>query len=255
MKTTVKIFSFGVFLLFTGCVALYKPGTIHSPLLKEKGEFNATAAAGLSGTGLASLQAAYAVSDHAGLMIDGMYHGRKYGNPETASEKLTILHGEAGVGYFTTFGNRQNLLFQCYAGCGYGKTSDIIDNPGQQNPEVKADYFNLFIQPGVAIISNHVELAFDLKSDFVQLFNVYAYLYDQFEWWNTDTRFHSDTTINFMNLEPTLTLKAGGKKLKGFVQAGLTIPVVHADSYFDISTESMLIFPLIKFSAGITYRF
>ena len=253
MKTTTRMFFFGVLLIFTGCVTLYKPNAIHSPLLKEKGELNTTAMLSFSGSGLANLQAAYALSDHTGIMMDGMYHFRSTNKEETVDEKLNMLFGEAGVGYFRRFGNI--MLFQCYGGGGYGKTSDVIDYTDQPDPEAKASYFNVFFQPGVAVISDRFEVAFDLRANYVQMFDISAYLYDQFEWWNTDSKFHPDTTLNFMNLEPTITLKAGGKNLKGFLQTGITMPTINRTSYFGVSTSSMLLVPLIKISVGVSYSF
>ena len=255
MRTTAKLFSLGVLLIFTGCVTLYKPNAIHSPLLKEKGEFNMSAILGLSGCAATNLQASYALSDHAGIMIDGMYHFRHTNKEESVDERLNMLFGEAGAGYFSKFGNQNNKLFQCYGGFGYGRTSDVIDYNDQPDPQANASYVNVFFQPGVAIISNRFEVAFDLRANYIQMFNINAYLYNQFEWWNTDSKFHSDTTLNFMNLEPTITLKIGGKKLKGFLQTGLTLPTVNRSSYFGVSTTSLFLVPLIKFSVGVSYSF
>lgn len=255
MKTPAKIFSLGLVLILTGCVTLYKPNVVHSPLLQEKGQFNTSAVLGLSGSGVANVQAAYAVSDHVGIMADGMYHGRRISDEESVNEKLDMISGEAGVGYFRKFGSQNNLLFQFYTGGGYGTTSDVILYPDQPNPEANADFYNLFIQPGLAFTSKHFEIAFDLKANYVQLFNINAYLYDQFEWWNTDSKFRSDTTLNFMNLEPTITFKAGGEKLKLFLQTGLSLPTIHSDNFFSVNSESMLLIPLVKLSVGISYRF
>jgi hypothetical protein len=252
---TAKILFFGMLLFLTGCVTLYKPNAIHSPSLKEKGELNSSASLGLSGCGLYNLQAAYAISDHTGFMINGMYHNRNVSSADSSVEKLNIFFGEAGAGYFTTFGNKKNGLFQCYSGGGYGITTDRINNTNQPNPEVNAKYFNIFIQPGYAFLSKYFEVAFDLRANYVRLFSIHAYLYDKFEWWNTDFKFYSDATLDFMNLEPALTIKAGGGKLKGVLQLGLTIPTINSNSYFQVNNSSMLIAPLIKFSVGVNYTF
>ncbi|MCO6487195.1 MAG: hypothetical protein J5I98_02200 [Phaeodactylibacter sp.] len=71
-----------------------------------------------------------------------------------------------------------------------------------------------------------------LRANYIQLFNIHAYLYDEFEWWNTDFHYYSDTTLHFILLEPTVTLKGGGEKWKGLFQFGLTVPTINADSYF-----------------------
>jgi len=255
MKTAIQILSFGILIFLTGCVTLYEPNAIHSPLLKEKKELNTSASLGLSGCGLFNLQTAYAISNHTGVIFDGMYHNRQVSSADSSVEKLNIIFGEAGAGYFTTFGNKKNGLFQCYSGGGYGITSDKMNNADQFYPEVNAKYFNIFIQPGLAFTSEYFEVAFDLRVNYVRLFNIHAYLYDKFEWWNTDFKFYSDTAIDFMNLEPAITIKVGDGKLKGVLQLGVTIPTINSNSYFDVNTSSMLGVPLIKFSVGVNYTF
>jgi hypothetical protein len=256
MKTAIKIVFSGMLLILTGCVTLYKPNAIHSPMLKEKGELNTSASLGLSGCGLYNLQAAYAKSEHVGIMADVMYHNRHTSSTDssvTTVEKLNMFSGEAGAGYFTTFGIGKNGLFQCYGGGGYGFTTDRIYNANQPKPELSAQYYNIFIQPGVAFTSKYFDAAFDLRANYVCLFNIHAYLYNKFEWWNTDFKFYNDTTVYFMNLEPAITLKAGGEKWKGIFQFGVTIPTINSDTYFSVNTSSMFGTPLIKFSVGVNY--
>lgn len=255
MRPVVKTLILGMFFAVTGCVTLYKPNTINSPMLKEKGDLNTSGSIGLSGCGLYNLQAAYAISNHAGILADGMYHRRQINSADSAIEKLNMFFGEAGAGYFTTFGDKNAGFFQCYGGGGYGFTKDKMYDAGQSYPEVNARYFNVFIQPGLAFVSKHIATAFDLRMNYVNLFNVHASLYDRFEWWNTDFHYYSDTTLNFVNLEPTFTLKAGGEKLKGILQVGVTIPVINSHSFFMANTSSMLTIPLFKLSVGISYEF
>lgn len=254
----LRILLLAVCPIFTGCVTLYKPNVVHSPLLKEKDDLHVAASLGLSGSGLSNLQGAYAITDHAGIMANGMHHQRKLTSLDssaTQSEHLRILFAEAGAGYYSTFGNEKDGLFQCYGGGGYGETNDRIEGLGHPMPEVKAKYFNVFIQPGVAFTSKRVELAFDLRGNYVRLFNIHAYLYNEFDWWNTDLNFYSDTAVSFLNMEPAITIKAGGEKLKGILQFGVTIPTIHAKSYFAVNNGSLLLVPLIKFSVGVTYAF
>ncbi len=243
----------GFLLMCTGCVTLYKPNAIHSPMLAEKGEFNTSASLGASGCGLYNLQAAYGVSVHAGVMMDGMYHNRHFKSGDGSVEKLNMFSGEAGAGYFTPFGKFHKGLFQWYSGGGYGNTTDRIDHSSQPSPDLNAKYFNLFTQPGLAYTSKNLDVAFDVRANYVKLFHIHAYLYDQFEWWNTDFRFYSDTTIDFMNLEPAITFRAGGAKWKGILQLGVTIPTIHSRSYFNVNTSSMLGVPLFKLSLGVSY--
>lgn len=256
MKSAVQIVLLSFYLITTGCVTLYKPNTIYSPLLKEKGELNTSASLGISGGGLYNLQAGYALSDHIGIVAEGMYHNRiakTNSNADSGYEKLNILFGEAGAGYFSKFGSEKSGLFQCYGGSGYGSTTDRIYNTTTPNPEVNAKYFNIFIQPGVAYTSKNVELAFDLRANYVQLYKIHSFLYNKFEFWNTDFHYYSDTSLRFINLEPAITIKLGGEKLKGVLQFGATIPAIHPKSYFAVNTSSLLLIPLLKFSLGISF--
>jgi hypothetical protein len=253
MKSIVQILLFGIFFICTACVTLYKPNAINSPLLHEKGELNTTASVGLSGIGLFNAQAAYALTNHTAVMVDGMYHNRRTGSSDSSVEKLNMFFGEAGIGYFNTIGNDKKGLFQCYGGVGYGNSNDKIGSSRALYPEVSAKYYNIFIQPGLSLKYNSLEIAFDLRANYVHLFNIHAYLYDQFAWWNTDFHFYSDTSLYFVNLEPAITMKLGESKLKGIFQLGMTLPVIHSHSYFQVNTSSMLAIPLIKISVGLTY--
>lgn len=255
MKSVAHIVPFGILFLFTGCVTLYRPNAVYSPLLKEKGDLNTSGSVGLSGCGLYNLQAAYAISEHTGIMVDGMYHRRHISSDDASVDKLNMFFGEAGAGYFTPLGKKKIELFQVYGGGGYGITTDKIDNAVQPQPEVNAKYFNIFIQPGLALTSRNLQMAFDWRVNYVHLYRIHASLYDKFEWWNTDFKFYSDTSLYFINLEPALTVKAGGEKLKGTFQFGITIPAINSHSYFMANTSSRLGMPLIKLSLGITYAF
>ncbi len=254
MRLHVKTFLFGISLIFTSCVTLYKPNAIHSPLLKEKGEFSASSSIGVFGTGLINLQAAYAIANNTGIMIDGMYHERRIISADSSLEKLNMFHGEAGAGYFKPFSNNMGL-FQCYGGVGIGTTSDKIEHTTDPIPEVNAKYYNIFIQPGVGLINKNIEVAFDVRMNYVRLFNIHAFLTDKFEWWNSNFHYYSDTSFYFVNLEPALTVKVGGEKLKGLLQFGVTLPTINPDNYFNINTASVLLYPLLKFSFGISYTF
>jgi hypothetical protein len=255
MKTAKQILFCGLLCFLTACVTLYKPNAIHSPMLSENGEINTSASLGLSGCGLYNLQAAFAISDHAAVLVDGMCHNRHVNSSDSSVEILNMVFVEAGAGYFSKFGNRENFLFQGYGGAGYGLTTDEMKGTSQPYPKVNAQYCNLFIQPGLVYLDKYFNIAFDIRTNYVRLFNIHGYLYDQFEWWNTDFKFYSDTTLDFINIEPAITIKAGSRRLKGVLQLGLTIPAINSSSYFHVNTASILIGPLIKFSVGINYTF
>jgi hypothetical protein len=255
MKTAKQLFSFGWLIILTGCVTLYKPNTINSPMLKEKGELNTSASLAMSGCGLVNIQSSYAISDHMGVMLDGMYHTKQLNVTDSSVERLNILFSQLGAGFFSEFGNNNYGLFQCFGGVGYGITRDKLNNSYSINPEVSANYLNVFIQPGLAVNYYFMDIAFDLRVNYVHLFNINSYLIDPFEWWAADSKFYTDTTLNFMLLEPAMTIRVGDGKIKGLVQLGATFPIVNPDSYYNVSPNSMLLTPLFKFSFGINYTF
>ena len=244
-----------IFLLLTGCVTLYKPNVIHSPMIKEKGEFSSTAALGLSGSGIFNLQAAYGISDHWALMADGMYHYKKSLFEDDISGKRTLRmrFAEGGIGYFKVTGAKKNSLFQCYGGAGSGHSFNIISNLDGADPEVVARYNNVFVQPGIVLLNKKYMISFDLRANYVMVNNINAYKYEEFDMWSTNFRYYENLSLDFVLMEPTITFKGLGNKLKFVAQVGATLPVIHTTSYFDVNTVSVLLFPLIKFNVGINY--
>jgi hypothetical protein len=255
-KAPTRFLSASMILLLalSGCVTLYKPNAVHAPLVSEKGDLSTSAVISLSGGGLYNAQVAYAGTGHLGIMANGMYHHRSMGSLTTGDssvERLNMLLGEVGAGYFTKFGHNGNGLFQCYGGFGYGYANDRILNVYPPHPEASAHYINLFIQPGIGTRHRNFGLSFDVRANYVRVFNIHAYLFEHFEWWNTDFQYHADTTLQFVNLEPALTLQAGNRRLRGLFQLGFIMPIINGESYFAVDTYSVLLFPLMKLSLGL----
>ncbi|MEI7803108.1 MAG: hypothetical protein WCI97_10710, partial [Bacteroidota bacterium] len=88
-----------------------------------------------------------------------------------------------------------------------------------------------------------LDVAFDVRANDVTIFNIKS----------TDD-FLNDTTFNFINIEPTFTFRAGGKKLKGFFQCGVIVPVYHLEDYL-FSNSSFLIGEFFNFSIGFNVTF
>ncbi|MDQ3049677.1 MAG: FAD-dependent oxidoreductase [Bacteroidota bacterium] len=238
-------------------MTLYKPNAVHSPMLSQKGEGHISAALGIIGSGLAGLQADAAVSDHVGLMTNGMYHYRSnnFVSPtDTGTEKLNIYFVEGGIGIFDKFGKRENMLLQIYAGGGYGKSEAKISGNDKPDPKVTADVFDAFIQPGIVFKGQYLDMGVDMRLKFVRLFNLYEYKYNQLNSWS-DYNYYSTLDQEFVLFEPTFTMMAGGKNLKGLLQAGFTIPVINSEAYFRANSVSFFSAPIVKFNIGITYAF
>lgn len=256
MKDAIRIFLCAISFFLCSCMTLYKPNTIHSPLLKEEGELKAGGALSVSGSGLLNLDACYALTNHFGILAGGMYHYRRTLNsemPDSGTEKLNILSGEIGAGYFKILGREKHGLFQCYGGVGSGFTKDRIDIIS--HPEVSAKYSNFFLQPGIGYTSDNFDIAFDLRGNYVRMRHIYSHLYHSFQLRNNSFLYPYDTSVYFVNLEPTATMKAGGKNLKGVLQLGITVPTINVDTYFNMNTSSQLALPLFKLSLGVVYTF
>jgi hypothetical protein len=158
---------------------------------------------------------------------------------------------EAGFGYFTKLDNQEEFLIQVYGGMGAGRSRAVIEDGMQTDiPEASGKYYNIFIQPGIAYVSKIIDVALDTRINRVQMYDVKAYLYEKFEWWNTDYRLYDDAALSFAILEPTLTIKAGSPAVRGVFQFGATVPVFHPEAYYSVSFS-----PLMKMSVGIQYRF
>ncbi|MGY3054051.1 hypothetical protein ACVWYG_002254 [Pedobacter sp. UYEF25] len=93
------------------------PNVPNTPMLSKQGEFSGGAHTSLKGN--ASVNGAYAVSDHIGILISGstMNNSRR---AKDFNHRLI----EVGGGYFTTFGDENKRILEIYAGVGKG-SSDI----------------------------------------------------------------------------------------------------------------------------------
>ena len=247
-------------LLNSGCVTLYKPNITHSPMLTEKGQGHISTAIGISGCGLANIQADYAVSNHVGLMLNGMYHYKSnnaYSDSGSGltTEKLNIFYGEAGLGVFDKIGSSSAMVMQCYTGAGYGKSEARIDVNFDPYPRINADYYNFFVQPGFLFTKKYIDMGVDMRFKYVKMYNIESVNYEAFEWWDENTNFINQVNLDFMLFEPSFTLSGGGKHLRGMIQPGFIIPIMNSDAYFGTSSFRFWDAPLFKFSMGVTYMF
>lgn len=92
------------------------PNVPNTPMLSKQGEFSGGAHTSLKGN--ASVNGAYAVSNHVGLLISGstMNNSRR---AKDFNHKLI----EIGGGYFTTFGEGNKRILEIYAGVGKGNSN------------------------------------------------------------------------------------------------------------------------------------
>lgn len=137
-------FTIPVLALFAAsCSSVYMPNVPNTPMLSQQGEFSGGGHISLKGN--ASINGAYAVSNHVGVLFSAstMSNERK---SKDFGHKLV----EIGGGYFDTFGPDNNRIIEVYAGVGKG-WSDITfrdySNDILVNNEVQeVDYRKAFLQ-------------------------------------------------------------------------------------------------------------
>lgn len=112
--------------LLSSCSSMYMPNVPNTPMLSQRGEFSGGAHISLSGN--ASLNGAYAVADHFGVIFGGSHMKRER---EKKDYKHNLL--EVGGGYFNTFGPDDNRIIEVYAGYGGGSTDRVFRHYDDQN--------------------------------------------------------------------------------------------------------------------------
>lgn len=255
ISIAVSVFS------LSGCTTLYKPNTVYSPMLENKGDLNITSSFSVAGSGLLNANAAYAISDRAGLMVNGMYHTYRekttYWSGNSTSDDLSIYSVEVAPGYNVPLSKDGNWHMQWYGGAGWGDTkvsgSGYNDDPTQPEPYASANFYNFFMQPGIFLSKKNIRLGFDLRANYINMYDVTAQLYERFDWWNTEYTYVNNARLGFMLLEPTVTFKVGGQNLKAIFQMGGTVPTMNADDYYAVNSVDNAL--PVKMAFGVSYTF
>ncbi|MFN4234822.1 MAG: hypothetical protein ACK4IK_08455 [Bacteroidia bacterium] len=203
---------------------MYRPNTVNVPLFKEKNELSVNAGASSNG---ANIQAAYSVTEHFAVMVNGSFYNANVTTP-TGISRIENNFGEAGIGYFSHLG--ENFIGEIYSGFGMGKAYNQNDYWIELNSFNRVDFNKIFVQPSIGFVSNIFELAASIRWSYLDYYN-----------------FKSDSPINYGNLpnrsanmfiEPALTARAGYKSVKVFAQTGFampTMPITYSFSPFMFS--------------------
>lgn len=191
----------------TSCNVAYRSSMVNTPLFTEKGDVAITAASN-------NVQAAYAVSNHVGIMANGFLEQNTVNNNETGNGGLGYM-GEAGAGYFTTLGN-ENLVFETYAGAGFGHlylNNNYRDgNNDIQKRTLDANGLKLFIQPGIGYKLPYFEVSGALRYSNVNYSGVRTTNWPAADLVNANLDDVGNTAFGF--LEPALTIRGGFKSVK-----------------------------------------
>lgn len=102
-------------LFLSSCSSMYMPNVPNTPMLSQKGEFSG--GIHVSPRLNTSINGAYAVSDHIGVLFSGSYMNR-----EKKSKDYRHKLVEIGGGWFDTFGPDNNRIIEIYVGYGGGRT-------------------------------------------------------------------------------------------------------------------------------------
>lgn len=219
-KTTfIIIISIAATIYFNSCAPLYVPNSVNTPMLNEKGDFNAAASYGLAGL---DLHTAYALNDKIGIMVNGSYMNETSDSTDNFHKHIFV---EAGAGYYKTFG--KFIQFETYGGYGIGRINSYQTSGGFSS--FANTYVNrLFLQPSIGFKSDYFQLAFAPR---------------------TVCAFVSQENINKTGIfiEPTLLLKVGSPTIKFITQFGLSYMLNDYSTSFNYE-------PFI-FSFGLQYSF
>lgn len=169
------------------CAPVYTPPLAYAPLLGRRGDVSLAGQFGTTGT---DAKAAYAFTDHFGILAGGSYNSRdrsSFDKDRTTYVDHSHVYGELGLGAFDELRvskmgvpNGWRFVYEGFAGVGYGHSAGQIESQEQtqtifvsgfDNPlyltSVTGNYLSPFLQGDVGWISKHAEYA--LVARFVAL--------------------------------------------------------------------------------------
>lgn len=131
----IKNFKLPLFLstvFISSCSSIYMPNVPNTPMLSQKGELGG--GIHISPRLNTSINGAYAVSDHIGVLFSGSYMNRE-------KERKDYRHKlvEIGGGWFDTFGPDNNRIIEVYGGVGSGSTDRIFREFDDNDILIKTD--------------------------------------------------------------------------------------------------------------------
>lgn len=189
-----------IVLLNHSCSPAYVPNMVNSPLLSNKGEFNASAAIGTSGI---DPQFSYALSHHVGLMFNS-----SFANTDTGSEGDYHKHSiiELGAGYYNTLS--KSGRFEIYGGFGSGKVDGQFTFMGTKSIN-NAKYKKIFIQPAIGASTKIFDGSLATRFSFINM--------------DLSDPLYTGKNKYSLFIEPVITCKFGYKHVKFVWQFGVSI--------------------------------
>jgi len=200
---TVLLSSF----ILSSCSTMYIPNGVHTPLLKDQGDFSASASTGIN---VVDAHVAFSPIKNFGIMSTSSYnrYNRKY-TPDSTIKEFR-LNMDIAFGFYKHFSDE--FVFEVYAGYGFGnfKTNNSFNT---FEGSITGFYNRYFIQPAIGYHAEAAKVSFGLR--FSQLMH-------------TKTLDENNVNVfkgNIMFAEPNVNVAVGIEKVKLLFQAGFIIPM------------------------------
>lgn len=139
-------------IVLQACKIAYIPNTFNSPLLRNRGDAQFNVWSGSSGL---EAQAAVAVTDNLGLMVNGQFLQKKRTEDDVeVIEKRTLVEG--AVGYTERFSDMG--IFEIYAGGGVGQVPALFRDVTWDGP-ANVTFNRWFIQPALGFYNDWLDFS------------------------------------------------------------------------------------------------
>lgn len=196
-------------LFITSCKSVYQPNAVNTPLFNNAGEVRASVDA-------QNVQLAYAVTDHAGVMVNGF---RVKENSEDNNINGSGGLVELGFGYYTRV---RPFIFETYVGGGMGSVQ--FSELRTQNNETtrytfEAQGTRFFIQPSFGLGSRFFDIALTPRFVMGKYYRVSTNYSTQDQ---IDGKFYQVDQPLWTFIEPAITVRGGYQWIKLQVQFGLS---------------------------------
>lgn len=222
-----------------GCVpCYYTPNIQNVPMFKEakeiRGSFSFQFGSYSSGY---NIQTAFSVSNHVGIMLNYHHFSASYDedifNNFSKTGRFRGNMGEIGAGYF--LGLNYNFMFETYAGIGWGGVTNEVDEwTYTYKPDYwksKVNYTRYFLQPAFGWSPvKYFSMAFSTR--FCLLDYRKLKLYNATSTISLSDLIELDNNPAFL-IEPALTVRAGGEKVKFQLQTCVSYYPGNEYAYFD----------------------
>ncbi len=194
----------------------YSPNSSNVPLFKEKGEsringyysLGATITDDIKG---AEIQAAYAVSNHFGVIFNTAFMGASDGsdNQKDAGNGSLI---EAGAGYYKPL--QGNYIFETYTGLGFGSVKNEYSTGGSS----KVSFDKFFLQPSIGYSGKIFDIGLASKFSLVKMMINHSTFMDESDPFKTYDMEYIKANPFSVLWEPSLFVRIGFETVKAQFQ-------------------------------------